>query len=118
MLLLRLILCRIRIIVKAVAINIVRVDLINIDRIPIVEIPATSRSRVDQTGTPIVRQKVGVNELAINHKFYATTLKFSVLEGHHSIANQNAFEVDLLRFGLHVIEVDFIGQVWNVFACV
>lgn len=45
-------------------------------------------------------------------------INFTILIGHHSVSNQKAFKIDLLRFGLHVVEIDFICEVGNVLSSI
>lgn len=54
----------------------------------------------------------------VNHIIYAISLKTSIQEGHYPVSNQKTLQVDLLRWGLSVVEIDFIGEVRNVLSCV
>ena len=59
-----------------------------------------------------------IYELAVDHILNPNALKVSVLERNYAIAYQNAFQVDLLWLRLHVIEVNFVCQIWDVLSSV
>jgi len=107
-------LCLAGAVIEAIAIDVVKVDLVHISSVLVVEKPASSRSRVHQTGTSIVGFKVRVNKPMFNHKLHTIALDVPILVGHYAVAHKDAFEVDLLGLGLSVVEIYFAGQVGDV----
>ncbi len=66
--------------------------------LPDFEVPASGWLCIHQARSAVVGDEIGVDEFVIDHEFNLIIFECSVLEGHHSIANQNSFEVD--RFSL------------------
>ena len=107
-----------RIIVETIAINIIRIDLISILQISKFEIPTTSRSRINQTRTSIIRQQLRINKIMINDKLNLVLLEMTTLKIHHTVAHQYTPQINLTTRTLVIMLVYQFSKIWNVLSCV